>query len=77
MWTPRSNPSNWRSVHGATIISERPEPKRSGDPDVVKFKVSYPKDFEGEKHLRQGEVYPMHKDTAAKLQELKIGKIIK
>jgi hypothetical protein len=60
----------------ATVISEQ-GPKPPADPDMVKFKASYPKDWSSEKHMQDGKVYDVHKDTAARFQELKIGKIVK
>jgi hypothetical protein len=60
----------------ATIISDPGNPAFK-DPDVVMFKVAYAKDFEGEKHMKEGSTYPVHKETAKLLVEKKIGKIVK
>jgi hypothetical protein len=47
------------------------------DTSLVKIKVSYPKDFEGEKYMKEGMIYQVSKESAQLFVDKKIAKIIK
>jgi hypothetical protein len=45
--------------------------------DVVKFKVSYPKDFKKAKHFAEGQEVELHKMQADDWEKRGLGKIVK
>lgn len=44
--------------------------------EVVSFKVNYPKEYKGKKHLKEGATISLHIDQAKYMEELSIGKIV-
>lgn len=55
--------------------ADGPLPNTSGN--VVNFKVEYPKDFKGEKYMKEGETHKLHILHAKTLEEKGLGKISK
>lgn len=46
--------------------------------DRADFKVNYPKEYKGKKHMVEGKVYEaLHIDHAKSLEDLGIGKVVK
>lgn len=47
------------------------------DPGLPRVKVHYPKDYEGDKFYRDGDVYPVSQEVADQLVNAKIATIVK
>jgi hypothetical protein len=53
------------------------EEPRTTHPNDVRFKVSYPKNWEGEKPLPEGSIQIVSKESAEHFTSLKFGRVIK
>ena len=47
------------------------------NPGLARIKVSYPKDYEGDKFYREGGVYPVSQEVAEQLVAAKIATLVK
>lgn len=64
------------AVSEVQYISEKGVPP-SADPSLVKVRISYPKDYEGPKHMKDGEVKEVSKEVAQLFIDRKIAKLVK
>lgn len=73
--TQTSNPViRTASIQGSVTVEQAPVFK---NPNDVNFKVDYPASYKGGKHMEQGSVHIIAKETAEQFEQLGIGKIVK
>lgn len=73
--TQASNPVvRTASVQGSVTVEQAPVFK---NPNDVSFKVDYPASYKGGKHMEQGSVHVVSRETAEQFEQLGIGKIVK
>lgn len=67
-----------KSVTESTVMNlSDPDHKDPEESNTVKFKVSFPKGYDGKKHWQDGDVIETSLESAKEFEKMNLGKLIK